>query len=218
MGQVQLNWSDHFRVVGSDGTFHPTTPKMIGGIHCCPKFVLDSIKNTFLIKKNKMRNFLFRSSLLFAIFLFVISCKKDTANDLENLPLGTLMAKIDGQEFESTAAAAILLEQTSTSKLFSISAADGGEIFNISFILSNSATLENESYADCENFPDVCLTIMVGEFLSALTDGTGNGLVDLSFIDFQSGGSAAGTFSGILTDAFGNVKEVTDGQFNVNIL
>ncbi len=166
-----------------------------------------------------MSNFLFRSSLFLAILLSAVSCKKDTANEPESLPLNTITVTVDGQKINTAVAAGVLSGEPDVARLFTIILADGGEEpLGISFILSNGATLEQGNYADCEDFPDVCLNIMSGVYNSSLTGGPGNAEVNFSSLDFRSGGSAIGTFSGTLSDAFGDTKEIKDGQFNVSIL
>lgn len=167
------------------------------------------------------------SFLALIIILTTFACKPE---EVQDIALGTLKAKIGTESFESTgAAASIYSDQLGISETLTLI---GSNLqFNSMGIVFSSSTLDitNKTYTETGDGSD-CVpsdgSLCVGLTYTKLTGGEEWGNFDaesevkvvVSSVDYRKGGSIKGTFEGKLYNV--NTQEsidVTEGVFNLKI-
>ncbi len=167
------------------------------------------------------------SSLLLVLLLFACSKEEEVNN------LGTISADLDGVTFSSNFANGSIFDENDSDRMgFAIVGTEIvenviGPTLNLTFSLAPSETLTAKDYqfTDCIQI----LSPLCGWFLfldqsqdltaTSLEGGT-DGLLNVTItsIDFQSGGSIKGTFSGLISDDhLPTPINLTNGKFDVPI-
>lgn len=170
------------------------------------------------------------------VILTSLACSNDAPE--ENLQIGQLTAKINGETFESiNALGTITVEDFVIDTLHNfifLGAVNEGitssKTISLAFGLPANDLIETTTYSyddtvsDCEPGINVCGVIdytysdFVNPQSSEFYDSAfGNLSVTFTEIDYQPGGSAKGTFSGVVLDNNNNEISITDGKFNIKI-
>ena len=168
----------------------------------------------------------------FVVLCFASSCSKDddASNVASGLPLGTVSAKINGQDFHCTQSSAQINEIFV--QFFSIGCANSinAETFEalvVMFQLPPELIVEAANYQsfgeDCMPTSSICGSLAYG--ITNDTDGVthssvyenGNSNITITDIDYSIGGFVSGTFSGLVSDDDGDEISISDGQFNLEI-
>ncbi|MFK7904659.1 MAG: hypothetical protein AB8B69_06025 [Chitinophagales bacterium] len=177
--------------------------------------------------------------LLFALIsLFTYSsCLKDGEEEgdiPETIEVGTLSAKIDGEQFKSSLASGEI--DPASNGFFVIGGIEDENVeedkdfLGITFFLNSETSLNtgdyNSSDSECLVGLEVCGRIIsqldnpsipIQETIyQTLVEGSET-QINVSSIDYQPGGNAMGTFSGTLLNPNGSIVNVTEGKFNVKI-
>lgn len=172
-----------------------------------------------------------------ATILLAMACGKDDTQADPQTADEFITASIDGEPFEAAATGGLssplsLVEVLTVGGIVVTNPADtGGILLTLTFqtLAGNSLPAGDHSFVSdgtsgCNILQDeFCGSLAYGRndgpsvmtYTSALA--TGRFDVRLEAIDFRIGGSAEGTFSGIVLDGQGHALPVTDGAFRVKI-
>ena len=170
---------------------------------------------------------------LASLFLFIFpSCEKDDdGSTIGGVERGTIIANINGDNFKNTTATSTISPILS-SELFRIAAAGNANSILIDFSIPMGEFLEASNYSfdyTCEvGIDGICGVLTYTDIVSLSpiqTDSysskieAGDFDIEITALDYRSGGFIAGTFSGTVVSIDDNSKSftVTDGKFNVDI-
>ncbi|MCB0705702.1 MAG: hypothetical protein KDC34_10350 [Saprospiraceae bacterium] len=161
------------------------------------------------------------------------SCKKDLfGEEPENLPVGTIICKVDGEAFETKFGTSALSEPQGGVSFFNISGFESlapvmDDYIQISFGVPDGFQLGENTYAtegiNCTPVPEICgiLFYRFGESTDEYgsTFAGGSCTIEFTTMEFESGGKVSGKFSGTLIRDFnGGEVTITEGKFNNIIL
>ena len=173
------------------------------------------------------------STIFFSAILFFSNCKKDDSpSSVDDLPAGSIVAKIDGQNFEaSVKAQGKLFNNGINLELKGTNAPSGedGDFLTITFLVP-AATFEppiievgyTETCDENNNFICAGATLQINSgndvnyYFSETANG-GSSSVTFSEIEYETGGTIKGIFSAFLVDGFGESKTISDGKFHLII-
>lgn len=180
-------------------------------------------------------------TLLFALVLSFVSFSCNNDDDVE-LAVGQIVAKIDGENFESTGATAEIIftgfpAPVDTTQTFTMIGAKANGIINsksitMFFALAKDDILNKTTYSyddtvgNCDPENQICgaMEYATVDYFnpadSKFYESTfGNITITFTDIDYKKGGHVKGTFSGTLTDESDINTEisVTEGKFNLLI-
>ncbi len=182
---------------------------------------------------------IFKFSLfaLVTILFLSTSCNKDNDDNPDDLDVGTLVVKIDGETFESLAAVGTIAVSFDTIQGFTITGLKNEGLSTITEIglvfghhTDETMTAKTYQFTDGDGSCFQPLGVCGGiDYTNAnianpsesfnYESATLGGAATITFttLDYQNGGSAKGTFSGTLVDGNGNSVALTEGKFNVLI-
>lgn len=181
---------------------------------------------------NKLFTFLLISS-----FCLLSSCLKDDnlITPEETTPLGTITAKIDGQNFKSTTASAVIISVFGVESFLMVGIEATNttiieEVISISFGIPANVSLAEKSYqfddSDCDGTLEICGVVAFSsgklideDYENSYASVEENASVTMTFtdVDYRSGGNVKGTFSGIIANEEGQTVKVTNGEFDIPI-
>ncbi len=165
----------------------------------------------------------------------ITSCKDDddlNPNDPDS-KFGEISFKADGQEIRFSSGKASFWSLFAGSEILSLSGATtDAKVIRIDFTILGDTTLQDFNYNfshNCGNLGTerICGFLTYNEdvlqisqelyFSSEVPDGNLN--IEISSIDYRSGGHIAGTFSGTVFSAAANndSRTISDGKFNLKI-
>ncbi|KAA3638637.1 MAG: hypothetical protein DWQ02_04845 [Bacteroidetes bacterium] len=184
-----------------------------------------------------MKAQIFKFSLLALVTILFLStsCNKDNDDSPDDLDVGTLVVKVDGETFESIAAVGTITVTLDTLQTFIISGLKNEGLTNITemgliFLHHTDETMTEKTYqfsdgdGSCFQPLGVCGGIDYTNanifnpsesFNYESASLGGSATMTFTTLDYQTGGSAKGTFSGTLVDGNGNSVALTEGKFNV---
>ena len=167
-------------------------------------------------------------------FFCVFSCKDD-GNIIDDLGIkrGTIVAKLDGEQFKSTTAKGsintiVLLDIFLIAGAEKSTGVDTATLLLWFNILPIGKKIEEKEYnfVDCDQVADmICGSVSYGFTDHSVraglshTSGKKHGFSNINFtsLKYSDGGYAIGTFSGKIINDNGETIMVTDGKFNVDI-
>lgn len=184
-----------------------------------------------------MKAQIFKFSLLALVTILFLStsCNKDNDDSPDDLDVGTLIVKVDGETFESIVATGTITVTFDTLQTFIITGLKNEgltTITEVSFLFAHhtdetmsAATYQyNDTENPCFQPEGVCGQINYTSanalnpdesfMYETAIEGT-NATITFTTLEYNDAGSAIGTFSGILSDGNGNTVSLTEGKFNV---